>query len=161
MMFKDEHLQKLYRYGISLSHNEAQAYDLLQDALELYLNKPPVSDAASMGYIRSIMRNRYIDQYRHRNRFPEVTLDVLEDAVSIDVRLLEDVVITAQQLDTVWKELDIVEREIIFLWAVEGMSANDIAIELEMPRGSVLSKIYRLRNRIKKTDSSLNEGALL
>ena len=158
MTFTDEHLQQLYRYGISLSHNEAQAYDLLQDGLESYLNRPPTNDASSMGYIRSIMRNRYIDQYRHRNRFPEEGLEVIEETVGIDVRLLEDIVVTAQQLDVVWQQLSTSEREIIFLWAVEDMSAKDIAIELDMPRGSVLSKIYRLRNRIKDSNGSFNEG---
>ena len=161
MKFTDEHLQQLYRYGISLSQNEAHAYDLLQDALESYLKRPPLNDAASMGYIRSIMRNRYIDQYRHRNRFPEEGLETIEDTIGIDTRLLEDIVITEQQLDVVWQQLSVSEREIMFLWAVEDMSANDIAVELDMPRGSVLSKIYRLRNRIKDSNGSFDEGVAL
>jgi len=161
MTFTDEHLQQFYRYGISLSQNEAQAYDLLQDALESYLKSPPVNDAASMGYIRSIMRNRYIDQYRHRNRFPEEGLDNIEETLGIDARLLEDIVVTAQQLDEVWQQLSTSEREIIFLWAVEDMSANDIANELDMPRGSVLSKIYRLRNRMNDNASAANEEVAL
>jgi len=161
MTFTDEHLQQLYRYGISLSRNETQAYDLLQDALESYLNRPPITDSASMAYIRSIMRNRYIDQYRHRNRFPEENLDVIEETLGIDTRLLEDIVVTSQQLDVIWQELNAGEREIMFLWAVEEMSANDISTELDMPRGSVLSKIYRLRNRIKGGVDSLSEEVAL
>lgn len=152
MTFTDEHLQRLYRYGISLTHNDAQAHDLLQDAIESYLQKPPASEAASMAYLRRIMRNRFIDQYRHANRFPEETLTAVEETLGIDARLLEDIVITDQQLDMAWGQLNTDERETLFLWAVEDMSANAIAQELDIPRGTVLSRIYRLRNKFKQPD---------
>jgi len=159
MTFTDEHLQKLFRYGVSLTRNDAQAYDLLQDALETYLKKPPANDASSMGYIRSVMRNRFIDQYRQRSRFPEQQLDDEEETLSIDERLLEDIVITHQELDTVWQKLSLVECELMFLWAIEELSASEIATELEMPRGTVLSRIYRLRNRLNNESSTSNEEA--
>ena len=152
MTFTDEHLHRLYRYGISLTHNDAQAHDLLQDAIETYLKKPPVSEAASMAYLRRIMRNRFIDQYRHANRFPEESLSEVEETLGIDARLLEDIVITEQQLEMAWGQLSNDEREMLFLWAVEEMSANDIAQELEMPRGTVLSRNYRLRNKFNQPD---------
>ena len=152
MIFTDEHLQRLYRYGISLTHNEARAHDLMQDAIESYLKKPPASDAASMAYIRRIMRNRFIDQYRHANRFPEEALNEVEETLGIDARLLEDIVITEQQLDIVWEQLGIDERETLFFWAVEGMSAREIAQELDIPRGTVLSRIYRLRKKFNHPD---------
>jgi len=161
MTFSDEHLQSLYRYGISLSKDETLAYDLLQDALESFLKKPPMTAAASLSYIRRIMRNKYIDQYRHKNRFPEQNLDVIEDTMSMDTRLLEDIIITKQQLDIVWQQLSEIEREIMFLWAVEGMTANEISLELALPRGSILSKIYRLRSRINSiSDVVMQEGVL-
>ncbi len=153
MKFTDEHLQRLYRYGISLTHNEAHAHDLLQDAVESYLKKPPADDAASMAYIRRIMHNRFIDQHRHTNRFPEDALTEVEETLGIDARLLEDIVITEQQLDIAWEQLSIGERETLFLWAVEGMSASEIAQELNMPRGTVLSRIYRLRNKFNHPDT--------
>ena len=154
MTFTDEHLHRLYRYGISLTHNEAHAHDLLQDAIESYLKNPPISEAASIAYLRRIMRNRYIDQYRHANRYPQETLSDADETLGIDARLLEDIVITEQQLDIAWQQLSDDERETLFLWAVEGMSANDIAQELEIPRGTVLSRIYRLRNKFKLPDET-------
>lgn len=159
MNFSDEQLQQLYRYGISLSKDETQAYDLLQDALESFLKKPPTHTITTLAYIRRIMRNKYIDQCRHKNRFPEESFDELEGTISIGTRLLEDVLITRQQLDIVWQQLTHIEREIMFLWAVESMSAREISTELDIPRGSILSKIYRLRNRISANNETIVEGA--
>lgn len=161
MILLDEHLQQLYRYGISLSNDETRAYDLLQDALESFLKIPPKKADASMSYIRRIMRNRYIDQYRHQHKFPEESFNELDDAVGIDTRLLEDIIITRQQLDVVWQQLNSIEQEIIFLWAIEDMTAHEISIELDMPRGSVLSKIYRLRNRMNGCNETSEKESML
>jgi DNA-directed RNA polymerase specialized sigma24 family protein len=57
-------LQRLYRYGFSLTHDADSAYGLLQDALEISLRKAPENDGTAMHYIQRIMRNRFIDQCR-------------------------------------------------------------------------------------------------
>jgi len=44
--------------------------------------------------------------------------------------------------------LNPVEREILHLWAVEGMTTAQIAEQLDTPRGTVLSRIYRMRQRL-------------
>ena len=69
-MLDQSTLQRLFRYGFSLTHDEDAAYDLLQDALEISLRKAPVNAAAAMSYVQSIMRNRFIDQYRRDHRDP-------------------------------------------------------------------------------------------
>jgi DNA-directed RNA polymerase specialized sigma24 family protein len=63
-------LQRLFRYGFSLTHDTDSAYDLLQDALEISLRKAPTRTDAPMRYVQSIMRNRFIDQYRREHRHP-------------------------------------------------------------------------------------------
>lgn len=37
------------------------------------------------------------------------------------------------------------EREIFYFWAIEGMSTAQVAEQLETPKGTILSKIYRMR----------------
>jgi RNA polymerase sigma-70 factor (ECF subfamily) len=44
------------------------------------------------------------------------------------------------------------EREILFLWAVEGYSTDEVARHLDRPRGSVLSIIHRMRKRLTSDD---------
>ncbi len=62
-MFTNEELNKQFRYCIALTGDEAQAYDLLQDSLESFLRGGDHA-RSSVAYLRVIIRNRYIDQFR-------------------------------------------------------------------------------------------------
>ena len=142
-------LQRLYRYGCSLCKNQDDAYDLLQYALEKFLQSPARHKHASdIAYVRTIMRNRFIDEYRRSNRFPEESYDD-ESTIAIDTSSLEDIVIAQADLEIVWALLDPFEREILYYWAVEEMTAQEISSQIDVPRGTVLSRIYRVRKKIE------------
>lgn len=158
-LFDREALQKLFRYACSLSNNQDDAYDLLHYALEKYLARQSVgkhrdnTKNAELAYVRSIIRNRFIDQYRRLKRFPEEHYDD-ESPVAIDVTSLEDVVLAQVELERLWQKIEPFEREILFYWAVEGMTAQEISVQINVPRGTVLSRIYRLRKKIEGTSGS-------
>ena len=142
-------LQGLFRYGFSLTHDEDAACDLLQDALEISLRKIPDNADAAMRYVKSIMRNRFIDQYRRDQRHPTVSFDDNDkQPVVIDPRVLEDMVIAEHEVESIMAVLEPLERELLFLWAVEGCTAQEIADRTDSPRGTVLSRIHRLRQKI-------------
>ena len=44
--------------------------------------------------------------------------------------------------------LDPLERELLFLWAVEGYTARELGEATECSRGTVLSRLHRLRKKI-------------
>jgi len=153
-------LQRLFRYGFSLTHDEDTAYDLLQDALEISLRKAPDNADAALRYVRSIMRNRFIDQYRRDHRHPTVSFDDNDkQALIIDPRVLEDIVIAEHEVETIMAMLEPLERELLFLWAVEGCTAQEIAERTERPRGTVLSRIHRLRQKILRQQAHAGGAA--
>ncbi len=156
--FNRDELNKLYRYGYTLCANQDDAYDLLQYALEKFLYKPVgYSDTSNLSYVRKIMKNRFIDDYRKAIRFPEEEYG--DSLVAIDETTLEDVVVAQHDLEIIWKELNAVERELLYYWAIEGMTAQEIANKIDVPRGTVLSRLYRLRKRFEtKTESSKLSG---
>lgn len=160
-MFDGEQLQQLFRYGCALTADEQQAHDLLQDAMENCLRKPPNKPAAMMSYARTIMRNRFIDISRHLQRFPQDSFEDEQSAIDLDVRTLEDMVIDEKELDHIWHQLEPLEREILFLWAVEEHSTSEIASQLEIPRGTILSRIHRLRKRLQHHENELSIGSHL
>ncbi|UCD68742.1 MAG: sigma-70 family RNA polymerase sigma factor [Betaproteobacteria bacterium] len=142
-------LQRLYRYGYSLTRDEHSAYDLLQDAVEAALRKSPHDPQAMLRYVRTIMRNRFIDEYRREQRHPTLSLDEQDDCpVDIDPRVLEEVVIAQHDLDVAIAVLGPMERELLFLWAVEGYTAQELADQTGVPRGTVLARLHRLRSKI-------------
>ena len=140
-------LDKLYRYAYTLTANESDAYDLLHNAIEAGLNRPSDSREKSIAYIRVIMRNRFIDEYRHNQSFPHEDIED-HSPVSISESSLEDVVIASHDLAVLWKALEPIDREVLFYWAVEGFTMREISQKLEISRGTLLSRIHRLRKRL-------------
>ena len=148
-MLDRDMLQRLYRYGYSLTGDGHKAYDLLQDAIEVALRKSPRDPQSMLSYVRTIMRNRFIDEYRREQRHPVLSLEEQDDSpVDIDPRVLEEVVIAQHDLDVVIAVLDPMERELLFLWALEGYTAQELADQTGAPRGTVLARLHRLRSKI-------------
>ena len=144
-------LRKLFRYGCALTRDEDAAYDLLQDALEISLRKTPRNSGSAVYYVQRIMRNRYIDQYRRNQRHPSVSFEeVSNEPVNLAPQPLEDLVIAEHEVEALLAALEPLERELLFLWAVEGLTAQEIADRTDSPRGSVLSRIHRTRQKVIK-----------
>jgi RNA polymerase sigma-70 factor (ECF subfamily) len=155
MTFDQANLNSLYRYCFSLTDNEAAAFDLLQDGLESFLRHAPSDLDAPVPYLRRLLRNRFIDQVRRSKRFPEQSLDqdgeyLLNNTVGIGLQVLENESIARRDLAIVWELLNSDEREILYLWALQGMTAAEIAIQIETPRNTVLSRIHRLRQKMRR-----------
>ena len=149
-------MQKLFRYACTLCINQDDAYDLLQYSIEKYLhNRSRSIQGSEMAYVRKIIRNRFIDEYRRLKRFPEDSYDD-DVAMDIDITTLEETVLGQVELEIVWKNFDSFEREILYYWAVEEMTAQEISIELDVPRGTVLSRIYRLRKKIESISEDVS-----
>ncbi len=151
MIFDHNTLNKLYRYGYALCNNEADAYDLLQDALTRFLEKKAkeIKSTEAIPYLRRMMRNQFIDQLRRAKKFPLEALDTIEPQQGEQEQIaMESIVISQQLLQLIWGELLPLERELVYLWAFEGFNAREIAEQLDVPRGTILSRIHRLRKKI-------------
>lgn len=150
-MFSETELNHLYRYCLTLCNQEAAAYDLLQDGLESYLKKSPeLIVNKPLHYLRRVIRNRFIDTLRHEQRNPIIMVENTDahQVTEIGFQSLEQMQITQQTLENIWKKLQPLERELLHFWAIEGWTAQEIADELSIPRGTILARIHRLRKRI-------------
>lgn len=140
-------VDQLFRYCLSLTRSRDDALDLLHNAIERFLKAEPESVKAPLPFIRTTARNLFYDQYRRSQRFPEVELEESAELV-VDERELADMVVDQVTLRRVWALLSSAERETVYLWAVDGMSASEIALQLGQSRGTVLSRLHRLRQRL-------------
>lgn len=52
------------------------------------------------------------------------------------------------------------ESEVLYYWAIEGMTTQEIADQIDVPRGTVLSRLYRIRKRFdtKAENNELSGG---
>lgn len=163
-MFDEPALNSLYRYGLALTNDESLSYDLLQDALERYLKLPSSRrpENGGLAYLRTSMRNRYIDQLRHQQRFPSEPINT-EDEMPVSLALPDpaELLIDLHALQALLERLQPLERELLHLWAYEEYTAQEIADLLATPRGTILARIHRLRKKIARLISELDEQEAL
>lgn len=156
MRFERSDLDTLYGYCLSLTGHREDAEDLLHAALERFFRKRPVNVKHPLAYVKRIARNQFYDGWR---RDQIVEFDTLEaEGPHHDVEQdLETTMVDRMTVEHVWHSLNPAEREVVFLWAVEGMSASEISVHLGQPRGTVLSRLHRMRKRVASDYPNLTE----
>ncbi|KWR82662.1 RNA polymerase sigma factor [Cupriavidus sp. IDO] len=160
-----EHVPRLRRYARALIHNHDLADDLVQDTLERALGRTeqfrPGSDLRS--WLFSIMHNLFINQIR---RASERVVHVSVDDDSVDeseyavapeqMRSLE-----MRDLDYALQRLPVEQREVVLLVGLEEMSYADVAIALDVPIGTVMSRLSRGRERLRALMAGSQSSARL
>ncbi len=149
-MFSDEELHRFYRYCIALTGNEENAFDLLQDSLEKFVRRGSESIENKRGYFFRMIRNQFIDDLRRKRNQAEELYEE-DKVIQLDSQSLEDIVMDRQQAERIMEMLNDQDRELLFLWAVEGLTIQEIADHLEIPKGTLLARIHRFRIKIKDT----------
>lgn len=137
-------LQHGYRYALSITHNTTRAEDLLQDAWVAILQ---ADGPLEKSYLFSAIRSRFINASKRDRLVPMVPLDTdkMENQED-DVYIAADNDALADSLAT----LRPVEREAIYLSAVEGYTAEEIANHTNQPRGTILSLIHRSKKKLRQ-----------
>lgn len=148
-MFGPDQLNRLYRYGLALARDPDAAHDLVQGALLRYLERSSEPATDTMAYLRRSMRNAAIDSIRAEQRHAGLALNTDDSAVDLGVQSLEQMLIAQADIERIWRDLSVPEREVLFLWAVEGHTVEEIAAHTGTPRGTLLSRLHRLRRRIQ------------
>ena len=149
-----DHGRFLYTVAYRLTGNHEDAQDLVQDVL-LRVNRGLATyrPGSLEGWLSRITTNAFLDRVRARKRRPLVALPddperVLPAAVSADEALAQ-----AQLPDDVQGALlGLPEdfRAAVVLCDVVGFSYQDIAEALELPVGTVRSRIHRGRARLRE-----------
>jgi len=160
-MFNKDELNQLYRYALSLSMQEEGAYDLVQSAIERLLKKHPAdADAIEkpLAYLKVIIRNIYFDLERHKKVVPMISIetDNLSFLEPVDDNSMEEVLINQQEVQLLIGRLNAQDNELLYLWAVEEHTVEEIAAIYAKPRGTMLSKLHRLKKRIREQLQRLN-----
>lgn len=137
----DDLLQRAYRYALSLARDEDTARDLVQDAC---LSIARRGGPWKAGYVLTSVRNRFIDTTRRADHH---TREVEEHDATTDAPSPFDG--EAPGLAEALATLRPIEREVLFLHAVEGFSASQIGALTDQPRGTVLSLLHRTKAKLR------------
>jgi len=151
-------LPALRRYARALVGNSALADDLVQDCIERALRQwEGLREVKRLpGWLRSILHNLYIDELRRgRSRGREQEVGELADDLALSTPAHDG----AATLDFVraMESLSVEHRQVLLLVGLENMHYRDIATELGIPIGTVMSRLARGRERLR---SALEGGKL-
>ncbi|PYQ47806.1 MAG: hypothetical protein DMF59_17890 [Acidobacteria bacterium] len=135
-----------YRYAFSLTHDAAEAEDLVQDACLAMLSSGAPWDRA---YFYATIRNRFIDRYRRNRRVLFVALEQEQEQIS-DLNWDSPDVLRDGRLHRALGTLNPAERETLFLAVVEGYTAEEIATLTARPRGTILSLLFRTKKKLRE-----------
>lgn len=144
-------LNDVYRYAFSLCQQSDQAYDLVQSSCEKVLKKS-IKQGELKPYMMTCIRHEYFDYFRRYKLSLVIDQKLQDDQLMQEeyvAQELDSIVINQQHVNLVLAKLSDEERELLFLWAVEGFSMQEIALQTNTSRGTLLSRLSRLKKRLK------------
>jgi RNA polymerase sigma-70 factor (ECF subfamily) len=146
----------MLRVARSLTSQQADAEDLVQDSLvRAYRAIDRFDGAHPRAWLLTIVRNTH--RNRLRTRLPVLLDDGEDAAASLERRgrpaaSAEDVVVDGEFEAAVSAALDALPRpfqDVVRLVDLEGLSYQQAADRLGVPRGTVMSRLHRARGRIR------------
>ena len=140
-------IPNLRRYARALVGDRDGADDLVQDTLERAVRKFHLWRPGDLrAWLFSIMHNVFVNQLKARRIAPEVDIDETQIAAPIPTVTGIDVGDVQRALSCLAPE----QREVLLLIALEDMTYADVSRALGIPIGTVMSRLSRGRERLRR-----------
>lgn len=149
----------LRKFCYSLTGSLADADDLLQTTVERILDKGMPEDAHALKWAYRICKNAWIDEVRSREvrqRYPQVAGESEDVAPSAERIAGGERQLTA--VSEALQQLSEDQRLALTLVAVDGKTYAEAAEILEVPVGTVMSRIARARRNLLEIYQPANDN---
>jgi RNA polymerase sigma-70 factor, ECF subfamily len=156
-------LDALYRTGLRMTRSEADAEDLVQETyIRAFRHRDQFTPGTNLkAWLFRILTNTFINSYRRRSSQPETTdLDKVEETTlyrqmsqgpasssSQPEREVVDNMVDSEVKEAL-EDLPEIFRNVVLL-DVEGFSYREIAEMLDIPIGTVMSRLHRARRSLQ------------
>jgi RNA polymerase sigma-70 factor, ECF subfamily len=143
-------LPRLRRQALYLLYSRVDADDLVQDCLEAALSKKAsLQDLAKLrSWLFSILNNLFLMRLRSNARRGQA-LQIEDFADSLAASVSPEDRDMARDLARAMVKLSVEHRQILLLLNVEEYSYQEVADILEIPIGTVMSRLTRARRRLR------------
>lgn len=145
---------ELFAFAVKLTRSRSAADDLVQETLtKAYKHRNKFSMGTNFkSWITTIMRNTFINDYRKNKRRGEVQHPLENYTYAIESQTISN----GSESTMMMKELQAIINQIKpkyrkpFLMHYQGYEYQDIAAEMNIPIGTVKSRLYTARQKLRK-----------
>jgi len=156
------HINSMYNFAYRLTLDPDDSKDLLQDT---YLKAFRFIDSFQQGtnakaWLFRILKNSFINDYRKKSKEPSKVdyqeVETFYNSEDVDRQITPDLRVEALQdmigdeISTALNSLDVDFRTVIILCDLEGFKYEEMAKILDIPIGTVRSRLHRARNLLKE-----------
>ncbi len=164
-IFNDEfmpHINSMYNFAYRLTLDQDDSKDLLQDT---YLKAYRFIDSFQKGtnakaWLFRILKNSFINDYRKKSKEPSKVdyqdVETYYNSEDVDRQITPDLRVEAlrdmigDEISNALNSLDVDFRTVIILCDLEGFKYDEMAKILDIPIGTVRSRLHRARNLLKE-----------
>jgi RNA polymerase sigma-70 factor, ECF subfamily len=145
----DEHYAVLYRYAYRLAGSAADAEDLTQEAFcKAQLNLGQLRDPdRGKSWLFRILRNAYLHRVRAEKNQRCISLPDLNDLPARSPG--PSLPVEPEHLQEALNELSEGFRTPVILYYFEDFSYRDIALQMDLPLGTVMSRLARAKAHLR------------
>jgi RNA polymerase sigma factor (sigma-70 family) len=156
------HINAMYNFAYRLTLDRDDAKDLLQDT---YLKAYRFIDSFQQGtnakaWLFRILKNSFINDYRKKSKEPSkvdyqevesyYNSDEVDRQITPDLRVESLNNMIGDEISNALNSLDVDFRTVIILCDLEGFKYEEMAKILDIPIGTVRSRLHRARNLLKE-----------
>jgi RNA polymerase sigma-70 factor (ECF subfamily) len=156
----EDEIPRLRRYAMSLTRNATRAEDLIQDCLTRALSKvdlwQPGTDLRA--WLFTILHNQYVNHVRRAIREGTgVGISDFEAALTCSPN--QGKALELRDLNRALAKLPEEQRQVLLLVGVEGMRYEEVAAVLDIPTGTIRSRLSRGREMLRQLMDRGEESA--
>lgn len=153
----EAYLQKLYGYAFSLARDPHQAEDLVQECAvrALSAQNTPTDEPAYRAWLFRILRNAFFDRLR-REKTAAAAMEDVNFYPEMEFWRGEERFISSLTVKLEMAKLPAPHREILGLIDIAGLSYAEAAKCLDVPTGTIMSRVSRARRALLEAIETSN-----
>lgn len=156
----DSYYQPLYRFALSLSRAESEAFDLTQQTFYLWATKGhQLRDRSKLkSWLFTTLHREFLGSRRRGTRFPHHDVDSVEHELPNVAPTVVDDLDANTVMETLMRVEDLY-RAPLMLFYLKEHSYKEIAETLDIPIGTVMSRLSRGKEQLRQLLSENELGS--
>jgi RNA polymerase sigma-70 factor (ECF subfamily) len=147
----DSYYESLYRFALSLTRREADACDMTQQTFYRWATKGgQLRDKSKVkSWLFTTLHREFLANRRHEVRFPHTEISGVDEAELAPTQPNVTNKMDAETLMQALSQIDELYRAPLVLFYLENHSYREIAEALDLPAGTVMSRLSRGKEMLR------------